>query len=140
MICLADEFSELKSREEELDELIEIKHSSCKLKVPLTPDHNESKVNILIQSYLSRGRINSFSLISDTFFIQQNVKRICRGLFEYAIRKGMPLLSRRLLTFTKQFEHQQWDFESPFRQFSVCRLCNQNFKKLINFEKFRTLN
>lgn len=116
--CLATEFGDnLKSREEEFDELIDLKRSNCMFKVPLTPDHTESKVNILVQSFLSRGRVNSFSLISDTFFIQQNVKRICRGLFDYAIRKGMPLLSRKLLTFSKMFELEQWDFESPLRQF-----------------------
>lgn len=118
MMCLATEFGELKSREEEIDELIDLKRSNCCFKVPLTPDHNEAKVNILIQTLLSRGKVNSFSLISDTFFVQQNVKRICRGLFDYAIRRGMPIFSRRLLTFSKMFELEQWDFQSPMKQFS----------------------
>lgn len=33
MVCLATEFSQLKSREEELDELIDIKRNHCMLKV-----------------------------------------------------------------------------------------------------------
>ena len=37
-----------------------------------------SQVNILIQSHISRERVNSFSLISDLHYVVQNATRIAR--------------------------------------------------------------
>ncbi len=40
------------------------------------------KVNILLQTHISRGRVNSFSLVSDLHYVVQNGTRIARALFE----------------------------------------------------------
>ena len=53
-----------------------------------------------------------------------------RALFEIALRKNNPLLTGRCLLVSKMFEQQQWDFESPMRQF---RMLNQDvIEKLEN--------
>ena len=74
------------------------------------------KVNILLQTHISRGRVNSFSLMSDMNYVVTNASRIARALFEIVLRKNWPLLAGRVLKFAKTIERQMWDFESPLRQ------------------------
>lgn len=58
-------------RDDELDELDEHVHSSCKFPVPGGAENSHGKVNILMQTYVSQGKLNSFSLISDQAYIMQ---------------------------------------------------------------------
>jgi hypothetical protein len=44
---------------------------SCQLGVPGGVENKNGKVNILMQSQLSRVKIDSFSLVSDTMFVMQ---------------------------------------------------------------------
>ena len=74
------------------------------------------KVNILLQTHISRGRVNAFSLVSDLNYVVQNGTRIARALFEVVLRKNWPLLAGRLLKFAKTLERQMWDFENPLKQ------------------------
>ena len=74
MICRAQEFDQLKSREDEMDELLYLQNNHCKLKVPEGIDSRVGKVNVLLQSQLSRARLDSFSLISDAMFINQVIR------------------------------------------------------------------
>ena len=46
------------------------------------------KVNLLLQVYISRARMEAFSLIADSSYISQNCSRICRALFELCLRRG----------------------------------------------------
>lgn len=48
-----------------------LKNQSCHLKVPEGVDTIVGKVNILLQAYLSRSRLECFSLISDAMFVHQ---------------------------------------------------------------------
>lgn len=45
--------------------------------------------------------------------------RICRALFDIALHQNNPTLAGRCLMLSKMFELQQWDFQTPFRQFTV---------------------
>lgn len=47
----------------------------------------------------------------------QNAARIVRALFEIALRKRWPLMTRRLLTLCKVIDKRLWDFAHPLRQF-----------------------
>jgi hypothetical protein len=60
-----------KSREDEYEELSELLHSKCMLGVPGGIENKHGKVNILMQSNLSRAKIDSFSLVSDSMFVMQ---------------------------------------------------------------------
>ena len=102
----------MKVRDEEMDELDDMIHDYCEVKVceddslslllfdlslslPLVhfllsqaaggAENVHGKVNILLQSHLSRGRVNAFSLVSDLNYVVQNGTRIARALFEVSV-------------------------------------------------------
>jgi len=116
MLSMATEFEQLKVRDEEMDELDDMIHNHCEMEVKGGAENVHGKVNILLQSHISRGRVNAFSLVSDMNYVTQNGTRIARALFEMALRRNWPLLAGRLLKFAKTLERQMWDFENPLRQ------------------------
>ncbi len=71
MISKASEFEQIKVRDDELEELDELIQEYCYLKVWGGPENVYGKVNILIQTYISKGFLKSFSLMSDQQYIIQ---------------------------------------------------------------------
>ena len=65
-------------------------------------------MNILLQTYISRGRVDDFSLVSDTAYVVQNASRILRGVFEIALRKSMARTAYKLLELSKTVERRLW--------------------------------
>ena len=121
-----------------MDELDELKRNYCEVTAQGGVENIHGKVNVLMQTYLSRGRIKSFSLISDQAYITQvefeflwkidslqfinfeffqNAVRICRALFEIVLRMTNAIMAGRMLSMAKMLELQQWDHMSPMRQF-----------------------
>lgn len=41
-----------------------------------------------------------------------------RALFDIVLRRNNPILAGRFLQISQMFEHQQWYFETPLRQFT----------------------
>ena len=118
LAALADEFSQLKIRDDELDELDLLYNKQCHLPVRGGVENVHGKVNILIQSYISRAPLNSFSLISDMSYVNQNVVRLIRALFEVVLKRSWAILSSRLLRLVKMVEQRMWDTANPLWQFS----------------------
>lgn len=58
-------------RDDELDELDTLTCEYCYVPVAGGSENLHGKVNILLQTFLSRGRINSFSLMSDQAYVSQ---------------------------------------------------------------------
>ncbi|XP_064473851.1 activating signal cointegrator 1 complex subunit 3-like [Ornithodoros turicata] len=116
-VSKAQEFDQLQVREDELEELDTILEISCKLSVPGGSENSHGKVNILLQNYISRGVVDTFSLVSDQAYIIQNATRILRALFDMVLRSGGAIMAGRLLTLCKVVERQMWSFESPLKQF-----------------------
>lgn len=103
-------------RDDELDELDNLTQDNCEVAVTGGAENVHGKVNILIQTHISRGRVNSFSLISDQNYVVTNAGRIARALFEIVLRKNWSLLAGRVLKFAKTIERQMWDWETPLKQ------------------------
>ena len=59
-----------KVREDEISEL-DNHHSDCRLHVEGGVENSYGKVNILLQTYISRGMVDSFSLTSDLAYVAQ---------------------------------------------------------------------
>ncbi|XP_011308512.1 activating signal cointegrator 1 complex subunit 3 [Fopius arisanus] len=117
MLSRAQEFEQLKVRDDEMQELDDLTKEYCELVAQGGAENIHGKVNILIQTYLSRGRVSGFSLISDQAYIIQNALRISRALFDVMLRKNNAIMASRVLNIAKMLEAQQWDMVTPLRQF-----------------------
>lgn len=71
LMCLAGEFEQIQVRQEELEDLDKLIMDYCIVPINGGPEHTHGKVNILMQTYLSRGYIKSLSLASDMEYITQ---------------------------------------------------------------------
>ncbi|XP_014672686.1 PREDICTED: activating signal cointegrator 1 complex subunit 3-like [Priapulus caudatus] len=118
-VSKAQEFEQIKVRDDELEELDRHQMESCHLNVFGGTENTYGKVNVLIQSFISRARMDSFSLVSDAAYVKQNASRIIRALFEVCLTKGWPIMSGRLLTLSKVMDRQLWGFQNPMRQFDL---------------------
>ncbi|XP_068188978.1 activating signal cointegrator 1 complex subunit 3 isoform X2 [Antennarius striatus] len=118
IVSKAEEFEQLKVRDEELEELDHLLCEYCQLPAAGGVENGYGKINILLQTYISRGEVDSFSLISDLSYVAQNAARIVRALFEIALRKQWPAMTYRLLTLCKVIDKRLWGFSHPLRQFS----------------------
>ncbi|XP_029451214.1 activating signal cointegrator 1 complex subunit 3 isoform X1 [Rhinatrema bivittatum] len=119
IVSKAEEFEQIKVREEEIEELEHLINNYCELSVAGGIENSYGKINILLQTYIGRGEIDHFSLISDSAYVAQNAARIVRALFEVALRKRWPTMTYRLLTLSKIIDKRLWGWASPLRQFSV---------------------
>lgn len=141
VISQSSEFSQLKVRDEELNELDDL-HHHCEVVAMGGAENVHGKVNILLQSHISRIRVESFSLVSDINYITENSVRITRALFEIVLHRNWPLMAGRLLTMAKMLEHQMWHFESPMKQFA--RLTHEIIEKIddkrLTIEKIRDMD
>lgn len=58
-------------RDEELEELDQLLCNYCELPAAGGVENSYGKINILLQTYISRGELDSFSLISDLSYVAQ---------------------------------------------------------------------
>ncbi|KAK2808482.1 hypothetical protein FQN50_004690 [Emmonsiellopsis sp. PD_5] len=119
MISMSGEFDNIQSRENEFKELDRLRLEALKTEVEGTNDTAHAKTNILLQSYISRARIEDFALVSDSAYVAQNAARICRALFMIALNRRWGYQCQVLLSTCKSVEKQLWPFQHPFHQFDL---------------------
>ncbi|XP_073703976.1 activating signal cointegrator 1 complex subunit 3 [Garra rufa] len=119
IVSKAEEFEQIKVRDEETEELEKMLSNFCELPAAGGVENGYGKINILLQTYIGRGEVDSFSLISDLSYVAQNAARIVRALFEIALRKRWPAMTYRLLNLCKVIDKRLWGWAHPLRQFSV---------------------
>ncbi|KHN17815.1 Activating signal cointegrator 1 complex subunit 3 [Glycine soja] len=117
MIAHSSEFENIAVREEEQNELEMLARTSCPLEIKGGPSNKHGKISILIQLYISRGSIDSFSLVSDASYISASLARITRALFEICLRRGWCEMSLFMLEYCKAVDRQVWPHQHPLRQF-----------------------
>ncbi|WCJ35849.1 Activating signal cointegrator 1 complex subunit 3 [Euphorbia peplus] len=117
MVARSSEFGNIVVREEEQNELEMLLRMSCPLEVRGGPSNKHGKISILIQLYISRGSIDTFSLVSDAAYISASLARIMRALFEICLRRGWSGMCLFMLEYCKAVDRQIWPHQHPLRQF-----------------------
>ncbi|KAJ5949818.1 hypothetical protein N7454_001402 [Penicillium verhagenii] len=119
MISMSGEFDNIQARDSESKELQRLRDEVAQTEVEGGNDSPHAKTNILLQSYISRAKIEDFALVSDTGYVAQNSARICRALFMIALNRRWGYQCQVLLSLCKSIEKQIWPFDHPFRQFDL---------------------
>ena len=134
MISMSGEFDNIQIRDSDSLELERLKNEACPCQIPQAKKKESStakvketgpedkrfgkggkadernvvtsqgKVNILLQSYISKARIEDFALVSDSGYVAQNAGRICRALFQIALNRKWGNLCQVLLSLCKSVE------------------------------------
>ena len=116
IFCLSEEFKNIVVREEDKLELAKLLD-----RVPIPVKENiedpTAKVNVLLQSYISRLSLDGFVLSADMSFIVQNAGRLMRCLFEIVLKHGWAQASYKALTLCKMIGRKMWPNQTPLRQF-----------------------
>ena len=117
VFSMAGEFKYMTVREEEKLELAKLLD---KVPIPVKENMEEpsAKVNVLLQTFISRLKLEGFALVADMVYITQSAGRIMRALFEICLKRGWASAAERALTFCKSIDHRMWAAQSPLRQFS----------------------
>ncbi len=76
IICSATEFENVKVRPEELDEIDRLKKTQSALEVITPVEDFAGKCCVLMQAYISKAKVSSFTLISDTNYIASNAGKL----------------------------------------------------------------
>ncbi|KAI8815177.1 Sec63 Brl domain-containing protein [Cladochytrium replicatum] len=119
MVSMSSEFDNIKVREEESTEMKFLEEEYCMCAVKGSIDTSYGKTNILLQSYISRGPINDFALVSDSAYVAQNAARILRALFQVAVGRSWGPTASVILSLCKSVDRRMWSFEHPIAQFDL---------------------
>lgn len=119
MIAMSGEFDNIQFRENESKELSRLKEEATACDVAGAKDSAHYKTNVLLQSYISRARLEDFALVSDSAYVSQNAARICRALFMIALNRRWGHQCAVLLSLCISIEKQIWSFQHPFHQFDL---------------------
>eukprot|EP01029_Cantina_marsupialis_P030669 TRINITY_DN838_c0_g1_i3.p1 TRINITY_DN838_c0_g1~~TRINITY_DN838_c0_g1_i3.p1 ORF type:complete len:2186 (-),score=829.25 TRINITY_DN838_c0_g1_i3:132-6689(-) len=103
------------------------------------------KINILLQSYITRLPLTGFDVQADMVYVQQNGGRIMQALFEIALRRGWASVAKRCHDFALMIQHRQWKSAVPLRQFKdKYSLDKTTLNKLenkdVSFERYHYLD
>ncbi len=117
VLCSSAEFDQLKVRPEELSELDTLRKSSS-VEIRTATDDTAGKVSVLLQGYLNKNNVASFTLQSDTNYVAQNAGRITRALFEICLKRGWSSMAGHYLALCKSIDRRMQPSQSPLRQFN----------------------
>lgn len=139
MISMSGEFDNIQSRDNESKELTRLRDESTHYDVVGGNDVAPAKTNILLQSYISRARIDDFALVSDSAYVAQNAARICRALYMIALNRRWGRQCLVILSLCKSIEKQIWPFQHPFHQFDLPQPILKNLDEKSNVSSIESL-
>lgn len=119
VFALSAEFKYIPVRQ---DEKLELAKLMGRVPVPVKESIEEShaKINVLLQAYISRLKLDGLALMADMVYVTQSAGRILRAVFEIALRKGWASVAKTALDLCKMAEKRMWPTMSPLRQFPAC--------------------
>ncbi|KAG5420021.1 brr2 [Candida metapsilosis] len=112
----SDEFQFIPVRREERLEINKLMEK-CPIPIKELPTEPLAKINILLQTYISRLGLEGYALISDMIYIKQSASRLLHALYEIALLKKWSSLSKGILDLSKMVNNRLWASDSPLRQF-----------------------
>ncbi|GJD07113.1 Putative U5 small nuclear ribonucleoprotein 200 kDa helicase [Galdieria sulphuraria] len=118
LITLSSEFCFMRVREEEK---LELERLAERTPIPIKESLDEptAKANVLLQSYISKLKLEGLALAADAVFISQSAGRLARALFEISLRRRYAQVSLRCLNLAKAIDRRIWPHShTPLRQFS----------------------
>ena len=119
MISMSGEFDNIQYRETEGKELNELQDKAVPCQIGAQKGTPHAKTNILLQSYISRARVDDYTLVSDTAYVAQNASRICRALFMIALNRRWGYQCLVLLSLCKSIDKRIWPYQHPLHQFDL---------------------
>lgn len=141
LFALSNEFKNIPVRE---DEKVEMARLVDRVPVPVkgATDETASKVNCLLQAYISKLKLDGFALQADMVYIQQSAGRIFRALFEICLKRGWAALGLRALQFCKMVDKRMWASQTPLRHFRGLAedILKKIEKKDFSWERYYDLN
>ncbi|GAA5916218.1 hypothetical protein JCM6882_001112 [Rhodosporidiobolus microsporus] len=119
LIASSVEFEQIQVRENEVEELKKLIETACPCQVKGGTESSAGKVNVLLQTYISRAYVDDFALVSDMGYVSQNAGRIVRALLDIAMSKRWAPVSMVLTAMSKSIEKRMWPFAHPLSQFAL---------------------
>ncbi|KAG9670241.1 Sec63-domain-containing protein, partial [Aureobasidium melanogenum] len=126
MISMSGEFDNIQSKEPEEKELLRLQDEAAPCDIEGGIGSQSGKTNVLLQSYISRARLEDFTLVSDSSYVAQNAARICRALFMIALNRRWGYQCLVLLSMCKSIEKRVWAYQHPFHQFDIPQAVMRN--------------
>ncbi|WPH02522.1 Hypothetical protein R9X50_00538700 [Acrodontium crateriforme] len=119
IFSLSDEFKYIPVRQ---DEKLELAKLLQRVPIPVkeTIDEPQCKINVLLQAYVSRLKLEGLALMADLVYVTQSAGRILRAIFEIALKKGWAGVAKDALNLCKMAEKRMWPTMTPLRQFPDC--------------------
>ena len=119
VFALSNEFKYIPVRQ---DEKLELAKLLGRVPIPVKESIEEphAKINVLLQAFISRLKLEGLALMADLVYVTQSAGRILRAIFEITLKKGWSSVARTALELCKMAEKRMWPTMSPLRQFPSC--------------------
>ena len=119
VFALSDEFKYIPVRQ---DEKLELAKLLGRVPIPVKESIEEphAKINVLLQAYISRLKLEGLALMADLVYVTQSAGRILRAIFEISLKKGWASVAKTALDLCKMAEKRMWPTMTPLRQFPNC--------------------
>ena len=119
VFALSDEFKYIPVRQ---DEKLELAKLLGRVPIPVKESIEEpqAKINVLLQAYISRLKLEGLALMADLVYVTQSAGRILRAIFEICLKKGWSSVAKTALDLCKTAEKRMWPTMTPLRQFPTC--------------------
>jgi pre-mRNA-splicing helicase BRR2 len=119
IFALSEEFKFIPVRQ---DEKLELAKLLGRVPIPVKEgvEEAQAKINVLLQAYISRLKLDGLALMADMVYVTQSAGRILRAIFEICLKKGWSQVAKLALDLCKMAEKRMWPTMTPLRQFPSC--------------------